>query len=204
MRKGIGILCMLLGIAMVAGAAALLWQNRTLEQQAGESADMVLEVLTQSVPAAQAVIVPETVSPVQTEIPEEMYALPVDGNSYIGYLELPTIGLTLPVMSDWSYAKLRVAPCRYAGTAFGDDLVIMAHNYDRHFGRIALLKEGDPVQFVDAQGNIHRYVVSEQEQLGKYDIDEMVNGDWDLTLFSCTYGGRSRVTVRLTRVLAYE
>ena len=208
MRKTVGVLCMLLGIVMVAGSALLFWQNRMQEQQAGDSAENVLQVLTQSVPVAQVVTEPiHTAQPQETGEPmemPEMYALPVDGNDYVGYLELPTISLTLPVMSDWSYPKLRVAPCRYAGSAFGDDLVIMAHNYDRHFGRISLLREGDPVQFVDAQGNIHRYVVARQEELGKYDIDEMVNGDWDLTLFSCTYGGRTRVTVRLARVLAYD
>ena len=106
-------------------------------------------------------------------------------------------------MSDWSYPQLKIAPCRYWGSAYDDSLVIMAHNYERHFGRIGSMEPGAPVQFIDANGTIYRYVVAKQEILQKQDVDEMISEDWDLTLFSCTYGGEKRVTVRLNRVLAY-
>ena len=43
----------------------------------------------------------------------EMPSVEIDGDCYIGILEIPSIGLTLPVMKDWSYAKLRIAPCLY-------------------------------------------------------------------------------------------
>ena len=134
----------------------------------------------------------------------EMPVVVIDGEEYIGYLEIPSLSLSLPVMSDWSYPQLRTAPCRYVGSVYDDSLIIMAHNYDRHFGGIGSLQAGAPVQFIDAEGEIHRYVVESHEQLGKYDVDKMTEGDWDMTLFSCTYGGGARVTVRLRRVLAYE
>ncbi len=82
-------------------------------------------------------------------------------------------------------------------------MVVMAHNYDRHFGRISSLNIGDPVQFVDAKGNIFRYIVAKHETLEPGAVKPMTNNDYDLTLFTCTYGGASRVTVRLERVLAY-
>jgi len=31
-------------------------------------------------------------------------------------------------------------------------------------------------------------------------VEEMCSGDWDLTLFTCTLGGKFRVTVRCDRV----
>lgn len=80
----------------------------------------------------------------------DMPIMTIDGQEYIGYLELPTLDLSLPVMSQWSYPRLRIAPCRYWGNAYDDTLVILAHNYDRHFGRIKNLAIDDPVQFVDA------------------------------------------------------
>ena len=109
------------------------------------------------------------------------------------------LGLSLPVMSEWSYPKLRVAPCRYWGSAYDDSLVILAHNYDRHFGRLQELAIGDPVQFIDADGVIYQYTVEKQEILEKPDVEKMVDSGYDLTLFTCTYGGRHRVTVRLRR-----
>ena len=59
----------------------------------------------------------------------------VDGQSYIGVLELQPLGLSLPIISQWSYPGLRIAPCRYTGSAYQNDLVIAAHNYTSHFGR---------------------------------------------------------------------
>ena len=62
---------------------------------------------------------------------------------------------------------------------------------------------GDPVQFVCADGEIFSYVVSGHETLQPRAVEEMLDNASDLTLFTCTYGGRTRVTVRLSRVLAY-
>lgn len=39
----------------------------------------------------------------------------------------------------------------------------------------------------------------EQEILEPDDEEAMTTGDWDLTLFTCTPGGQTRVTVRFQR-----
>lgn len=203
MRKALGVLCMLIGAAMLAASGWMLWENRLEEAAAGQNADQALVALLDAAPTPGAPD-PEA-SPAPTESAEvpEMPTMLIDGQAYIGYLELPTIGLTLPVMSDWSYPQLRIAPCRYWGSVYDDSMVILAHNYERHFGRISALQTGDPVQFIDADGNIWRYVVAAQETLERGDVEKMIDPAWDLTLFTCTYGGVSRVTVRLNRVLAY-
>ena len=56
--------------------------------------------------------------------------------------------------------------------------------------------------FTDAAGNIFSYSVKETEVLAPTDIEGMVSGDWDLTMFTCTIGGKSRVTVRCERLEA--
>ena len=48
---------------------------------------------------------------------------------YIGVLDLPARNLSLPIMSDWDYERLKMAPCRQFGSAATDDLVIAGHNY---------------------------------------------------------------------------
>ncbi len=58
------------------------------------------------------------------------------GAACIGTLEIPSLDLTLPVMSEWSYPLLKLAPCRYAGSAYQGNLVIAAHNYKTHFRKI--------------------------------------------------------------------
>lgn len=202
MRKFFGILCMLLGLAMVAGSGWLLYENYTEDQDAGTLSESALVEMKDTIAAKPKETLLPRLEPEATLTPE-MPTMQIDGQDYIGYLEMPTIGLSLPVMSDWSYPQLRTAPCRYRGSAYDDTLVIMAHNYDRHFGRVSGMNIGDPVQFVDAQGNIFKYVVAAHETLERTDVEPMLNSEYDLTLFTCTYGGASRITVRLDRVLSY-
>ena len=114
----------------------------------------------------------------------------------IGILEIPSINIKLPVLSTWSYSLLKKAPCRYTGSIYLDNMVIAAHNSDAHFKKISNLQEGDIVTFTDAVGNVFTYTVAGIELLQPNEVDNMTNGQWPLTLFTCTYGGASRVTVR--------
>lgn len=128
-----------------------------------------------------------------------MPTVEVDGCGYIGYISIPSLGIELPAMSEWSYANLRTAPCRYAGSAYLDDLVIRAHNYRQHFGPLSRLKIGDSVYFTDIDENSFSYAVVEQEQLAGTDAERMRSGDWALSLFTCTVSGQYRVTIRCER-----
>ena len=114
----------------------------------------------------------------------------------IGILEIPSINIKLPVLSTWSYSLLKKAPCRYTGSIYLDNMVIAAHNSDAHFKKLSNLQEGDTVTFTDAVGNVFTYTVAGIELLQPDEVENMTNGQWPLTLFTCTYGGASRVTVR--------
>jgi sortase A len=108
---------------------------------------------------------------------------------------MPTLNLELPVMSTWSYPQMKLAPCRYNGSIRGEDLVIMAHNYSNHFGKISQLSVGDNLSFTDADGVTTVYTVVAQDIVESTAVEEVTDGTYDLTLFTCTYGGGSRVTV---------
>ena len=123
-------------------------------------------------------------------------ALDLDGVACIGVLEIPAIDLKLPVLSEWSYPLLKKAPCRYSGSAYLDNLVIAAHNYRTHFGKLKELETGDEVIFTDAAGNRFEYKVAAVEALTPQSVEDMTSGEWALSLFTCTLDGKSRVTVR--------
>lgn len=124
----------------------------------------------------------------------------IDGWEYVGTLRIPSLGLELPVLSELSYPGLRIAPCRYAGSAYADSMVVAAHNYAAHFGRLRRLAYGAEVSFTDVRGNVLVYRVTSIETLGPYEVEAMTESEWDLTLFTCTLGGAYRVTVRCERV----
>ena len=103
---------------------------------------------------------------------------------------------TVYVLTDWSYAKLKKAPCHYYGSYYEKDFVIAAHNYKSHFGRLSELQTGDIVFFTDMNGETYYYEVALLETLPKEATKEMITGGFDLSLYTCTPGGASRVTVR--------
>ena len=130
----------------------------------------------------------------------EMPTVEVNGQECVGMIEIPALGLKLPVISEWSDAKLKKAPCRYSGSAYLKNMIIAGHNYRTHFSGIKRLNPGDSVVFTDADGNVFSYEVTEIETVGGYDIEKMEDGDWDLTLFTCTNKGKARAAVRCREI----
>lgn len=207
MKRKIGRLCMVLGAVLILCAAGLLGYNRWDAARAEKASQEVLGELEQTM---QKTITEhwqenETAAPQPMLDPaQEMTTVEVEGRDYIGVLSIPAAGLELPVMAQWSYAGLKIAPGRYSGTTYADDLVICGHNYAKHFSPIKWLTEGAQVYFTDMDGMRWTYEVSYVENLQPTQIEEMTekteeSDEWDLTLFTCTTGGSARCAVRCVR-----
>lgn len=201
MRNKKGLILITLGILLLLGAAGLAGYNIWDENRAAESVESILRQMDTLIPKPDEVERPEGMIPDYLLAPKmEMPTVEVEENKYIGYITIPAIGIDLPVMGEWSYPNLKIAPCRYAGSAYLDDLVICAHNYAHHFGSLSQLSIGDRVEFIDVDGNLFEYSVAEKEQLNPDEAARMLSGGWDLSLFTCTLGGQYRVTIRCERV----
>ncbi len=126
----------------------------------------------------------------------ELEVAVIDDCPYDGYLTVPAIELEMAVFDTWNDDYLRKSACRYYGSPYTDDLVIAGHNYKSGFGKLKKLSPGDKVFFTDMNGRVTRYIVEVIEVLDGTAVEEMITGDWDLSLYTCTYGGKSRLTVR--------
>ena len=157
MRK-ISSVLIALGAALLFGALGLTVFNLRQSNAAGETAAQTVSALKATIPTDgdfYAKEQPETETPDYQLNPEmEMPTVRIDDREYIGVLSIPALGRELPVISSWDYPGLRVAPCRYTGSAYTDDLVIAAHNYASHFGRLRELSQGDSIRFTDTDGNV--------------------------------------------------
>lgn len=207
MRAKFGTFLMIVGSALVVAALALLLYNEQEDQQAGESVQVLMPQIVQAINQRQEereeqkVTEPPVAVPAVTEPADrEMAVVDIDGYGYIGFVGIPALNLELPVMADWSYPQLKISPCRFTGSLYTDDLVIMAHNYARHFGGLSKLSAGDTVTFTDMNAVTTVYEVVALDVLEPTALEEMTAGEYDLTLFTCTYGGQSRVTIRCDRV----
>lgn len=169
---------------------------RTASVRAADRLEALIPAHMPRPAAVPGAVLPENVPETDMEMPVKT----VDGVDYIGVIAVPSLSLELPVASEWSYERLKISPCRYSGSIYSGDMVLCAHNYSSHFGQIKTLKPGDAVVFTDVDGNVYNYEVAELETLQPAAVDEMKSGEWDLTLFTCTIGGQTRVTVRCDRV----
>lgn len=139
------------------------------------------------------IFVPDYVLAPDMEMPVEE----VNGQSYIGTIDIPALDLHLPIQSELDDRKMRVSPCRMEGTVYRKNIIIGAHSFKYHFGYLKNLDEGDLITFTDVSGNQFNYNVEYIEILSPFQFKELESGDWDMTLFTCTVGGRARVVVRL-------
>lgn len=191
----------LIGLLLLGAALCLTIYNMQENKKASEHVEAVLPQLNGQMEAAEeAASEHKDYRPDYEKYPEkEMPVIEIDGVTYVGTLEVPALSLVLPIISQWDYLSLRMAPCRYEGSAYLNNLVIAGHNYASHFGNLDKLAYGEEIFFTDCEGNRFSYEVAEVEVLEKTQVEEMITGDWDLTLFTCTYGGQSREALRCVR-----
>ncbi len=207
-RNHLGTALIVVGVVLLLSAGGLLAHNLLEERAAGESAQTVLEQIAPTVPDRKLpqyedlqgqlpqIETPNYILNPQMDLPEKEY----DGRRYVGVITIPALEVELPVLKGWSRSGAKIAPCRYEGTPYLNNLVICAHNYTSHFGRLNTLKTGDVVYFTDMDGNLFTYRVEAFEILQPNQVEQMRSGGWDLTLFTCTLGGQTRFTVRCEKI----
>ena len=206
-----GLLMITIGLLLIAAALFItafnLYDELRAEKASSQAVNYIEEYLVTEPPVEIPTTATEELDPLlrdeRTVIPDyvlapnmEMPVETINGIGFIGVLRIPALDLELPVISQWSYPDLKTAPCRYSGSAYLNNLIICGHNYTSHFGTLKDLREDDLATFTDMDGNVVTYIMVERETLQPTSIDAMESGAWDLTLFTCTVGGQSRVTIR--------
>ena len=178
---------MMIGAALIASALLLFWYNRAEDENAGQEAAIMLQDVQEIIPE-------NNIEPAKLTIAE------VSGYEYIGYISIPTLELELPVMADWDYDRLKIAPCRHFGSPENDDLVIAAHNYKNHFGRLGRLKAEDTVIFTDMEGGSNTYAVRSVTRVEPTDVEAVQDSEYDLVLYTCAFSGEERIVAGCQRL----
>ena len=182
-----GVALMLLGIVLIASALLLFCNNRAEDENAGQEAAIMLQEVQEIIPE-------NSVESAKLTVVE------VSGYEYIGYISIPKLELELPVMAEWDYDRLKLAPCRHFGSPENDDLVIAAHNYKNHFGRLGKLKADDIVIFSDMEGGCNTYVVRSVTRVEPTDVEAVQDNEYDLVLYTCAFSGEKRIVVLCKRL----
>ena len=205
MPKRADIIIIAVGAVLILSALLLFLHNRQEDVQAGQEAESLLEnveaVIEMKTIKVPVISTQPDAAPSATPLDPQMPVVMLDGYEYVGYVEIPVLGLKLPVMSEWDYNRLKLAPCRQFGSSRTDDLVIAAHNYESHFGHLRDLSVGDTVTFTDMEGIVNTYCVEKIKTLNPNEVDAVQNSGYDIVLYTCTKGGKTRVTVFCNRAV---
>lgn len=197
-RSIVGKIIILAGVIVVLYSAVLFVQNQLEEKNALSFSTDAASQLLEEIQEIEEIEDTEVYPDIDIESSAQVAGtISVDGNLYIGVLEIPSLNLVLPIQNEWSYTKLRNSPCAYET----EPLIIAAHNYDAHFGRIWKLETGNQAIFTNAENQVFYYEVVEVEMLDGTDVLNMVETECDMTLFTCNYNDNTeRVVVRLNRI----
>lgn len=201
-KKTAGLVLAAAGAVLILSALLLLFHNQKEDRRAGEQSQAVMEEMHRIQDDGGATLPVGSLPPDRTSEetqPAEMPTVQIDGYDYIGSLTIPALELELPVMAEWDYDRLLIAPCRQFGTTQTNDLVIAAHNYTRHFGLLYELSPGDGVIFTAPDGSQISYTVAEVSTLAPDAVEEVQNSGYALTLYTCTSGGVARTVVFCSR-----
>lgn len=122
----------------------------------------------------------------------------IDGEKYIGILEIPKIDVALAVSKDYSFEQMSTSLCRYSGSIEEKNIIICGHNYKSYLDKLKDVYDKDEVYFTDVKGIKTKYVVVETEYIGGNDSSKLYKNEenWDLTVFTCNYSGYMRYLVR--------
>lgn len=192
-----GVILLLTGIVLVLCGLGIHLNQQRQDAMAGQNVAILQQVDQKTLPTkpADPYGAEGNVPQRDPQMPEKTYM----GYTLIGSVRVPSVGIDLPVLGDWSEEMLKVAPCRYRGSISGGDLIIMGHNYKSHFTPLHQVSVGAEVTFENAMGKVFRYRVAEIVYLHRTE-GEQLPSEYPLTIFTCTPGGLERIVVRCEEI----
>lgn len=146
----------------------------------------------------QALLPPQTPGITDQFSSMEMPALQIDGKNYIGLLDIPAFGVTLPVRSSWSSLQSGVCPCRFSGSVYDGSLILGGTDQEGQFDFLEQIQIGDTVAVTDMTGARFSYTVSRIQRAGDADKDVLLDQTSQLTLFARDSFSLEYIIVRCT------
>ena len=202
-KRGLGLAALVLGLVMVAASLVLTAMYEKREAAAGYNAEMLMQefaareeftVPLPTVPAPTEPVEDEEEAPLPEMAREDYYGLPM-----LGVIRVPDCNIELPVLDDWSMWVLDYAPCRYSGSVYSGDFVVMGHNYTTHFKPLKKVEVGAAVEFKSVDGTLWHYTVEEIDSVHR-DEPAKLPSEHELILFTCEEYGVYRFVARCSLV----
>ena len=130
----------------------------------------------------------------------------VDGEEYtiVGTLNIPSLGIEYPILSETSNKLLKVSLTKYWGANPNEvgNMVVVGHNYknNKFFSNLSKIQHGEIVKITDLAGKTLDYKVYDTYVIDPYDnacTSQLTDGKTEITLITCHYeNGSNHATKR--------
>lgn len=121
----------------------------------------------------------------------------------VGTINIPSINVNYPILSETSDALLKVSVCKFWGSNPNEvgNLCIAGHNYrnSRFFSKAINMVVGDTIEITDLTGKTLTYSVYDKYTVDPTDVSctsQLTNGKKIVTLITCTNDSKQRVVIK--------
>lgn len=111
----------------------------------------------------------------------EMPVFSLEGNDFVGILEIPLYESELPVCADWG--NVSKYPCRFGGSIYNGTLKVGVTSQNGQYDFYRELSVGDDVFFTDMEGNRYSFKITSLRYEKHADINTLNKNDGELTVF---------------------
>lgn len=178
----IGKICLIAGCLLIAGSLALFLSVRIGTAQAQKQNTQMVQTIHGMLPPMQPGITDQFSN-------MSMPVLEIDGEDYAGLIEIPALGLTLPLADKWDKRTAMKHPCRFDGTVYDSTLIVGGADRPGQFAGFDMIQPGSIVTVTDMTGWTFEYVIYRIDRSSTASETVLKAGDADLTLFvRNTYG----------------
>ncbi len=146
---------------------------------------------------------------VPVDIPDEQKTVASDGTEYytIGVINIPSIDVNYPILSTYSDALLKIAPCKFHGPNPNEvgNLCIAGHNYknSKFFSKVPSLDKGDIIEITDLGDNTLKYEVYDKFIVNPDELEctsQKTEGKREITLITCTNDNKQRYIIKAREI----
>ena len=124
-----------------------------------------------------------------------MPVMELSGRDYACLLEVPELGVSLPVCNDWQERSTAGNPCRYWGSAYDGSLIIGGGEMAQ-LDFCGLLDLGDRIVITDMRGQEYVYFVTSILRADSLTFQRLREGEEPLTIFTRDGLSNRKIVVR--------
>ena len=167
-------ICVIVGICLLVGSIVILALWRWNINSSEKKALYYVNTLRELIPEPQNAVLEERRD-------NTMSVLSVDGTDFVGIVELPRYGSSLPVCAEWGESSKY--PCRFSGSVYDGTMQIGATTQKGQYDFYRELSVGDTVIYTDAEGNQYTFAITSIRNEKHADQTALSHGSAPLTLF---------------------